>query len=69
MRDLITIYGLAELGQMTKWKCSICGWEYDHEQGLPKKNIAPGTSFENLPDDFKCPKCGATKKWFIDVRD
>jgi rubredoxin len=54
---------------MTRWKCSICGWEYDHEQGLPKKGIAPGTSFENLPDDFRCPKCGATKKWFIEMKD
>jgi rubredoxin len=50
---------------MTKWKCNICGWTYDSELGLPEKNIPPNTSFESLSDDFRCPKCGAMKKWFV----
>lgn len=49
---------------MTKWKCTICGWIYDSEKGLAEKKIAPGTAFENLPEDFRCPECGAMKKWF-----
>lgn len=54
---------------MTKWKCSICGWTYDPEKGLPEKNIAPGTPFENLSQDFRCPECGAMKKWFEVLRE
>ncbi|HEQ78758.1 MAG TPA: rubredoxin [Euryarchaeota archaeon] len=49
---------------MGKMYCTICGWIYDSASGLPKKNIDPGTKFEKLPDDFRCPKCGAMKKWF-----
>lgn len=49
---------------MTKWKCSICGWIYELELGLPDMNIEPGTAFEDLPDTFRCPECGAMKKWF-----
>lgn len=44
--------------------CSVCGWEYNPELGLPEKGIAPGTKFEDLPDDFKCPRCGAPKSAF-----
>ncbi|UCF07321.1 MAG: rubredoxin [Thermoplasmata archaeon] len=49
---------------MRKWKCSICGWIYDPEKGLADKGIGPGTSFEDLPGTFRCPQCGAMKKWF-----
>lgn len=49
---------------MTKMKCTICGWIYDPEKGIPKMGIEPGTPFEELPDDFRCPECGAVKKWF-----
>lgn len=49
---------------MTKWKCTLCGWIYDPQHGLPEKNIKPGTSFEDIPEDFRCPECGAMKKWF-----
>lgn len=54
---------------MTKWRCTICKWTYDEEEGLPRKNIGPGTRFLDLPDNFRCPKCGAAKKWFQEVAD
>jgi rubredoxin len=50
---------------MAKWKCGICGWIYDSELGLPEKNIEPNTPFESLLEDFRCPECGAMKKWFV----
>ena len=40
---------------MSKWKCSVCGYIYDSEKGIPEKGIEAGTEFEDLPDDFKCP--------------
>lgn len=46
---------------MKKYKCSICGHIYDPAKGSPEQNIAPGTPFEKLPDDWRCPICGATK--------
>ena len=45
---------------MKKYVCDICGWEYDEEAGDPEHGIAPGTKFEDLPDDFYLPavRCG-----------
>jgi rubredoxin len=45
-------------------ECQACGWVYDEAKGLSKKNIAPGTPFESI-DKFRCPECGANKKYFI----
>ena len=47
--------------------CDICGYVYDPELGDPGQSIAPGTSFENLPDDWVCPICGADKTHFQKV--
>jgi len=52
---------------MTKWRCTICGYIYDSEEGDPKSEIKPGTAFEELPDDWVCPICGATKDQFEKV--
>jgi len=49
---------------MQKYQCDICGWIYDPEVGLPDEGIEPGISFEDLPDDFVCPECGAGKDDF-----
>ena len=40
-----------------KYVCSICGYEYDEALGDPDHGIAPGTKWEDLPDDFTCPLC------------
>ena len=47
-----------------KYVCTVCGWEYDEEQGVPEKGIAPGTPWENVPEDFECPLCGVGKDMF-----
>lgn len=47
-----------------KYVCDVCGWEYDETLGAPDHGIAPGTKFEDLPDDFVCPLCGVDKDSF-----
>ncbi|OIO73293.1 MAG: rubredoxin [Elusimicrobia bacterium CG1_02_37_114] len=49
---------------MEKWKCTICGYIYDPAVGDTEHGINPGTKFENLPDDWVCPECGAPKDQF-----
>lgn len=49
---------------MKKYKCEICGYIYDPELGDEDNNIAPGTAFEAIPDDWTCPLCGADKSEF-----
>jgi rubredoxin len=50
--------------EMKKYVCSVCGYEYDPSVGDPDGGIAPGTAFEDIPDDWVCPVCGATKDMF-----
>ncbi|MBR4071262.1 MAG: rubredoxin [Clostridia bacterium] len=47
-----------------KYVCDICGWIYDEELGCEEHGIAPGTKFEDLPEDFECPLCGVGKDQF-----
>jgi rubredoxin-NAD+ reductase len=61
-----TIYHLKG-GVVVIYVCDACGWEYDEEQGSPENGIAPGTKFEDLPDDFECPLCGASKEIFSET--
>ena len=49
---------------MKKYVCDVCGWTYDESVGDPENGIAPGTKFEDLPDDFTCPLCGVDKSMF-----
>jgi rubredoxin len=52
---------------MNEYVCVLCGWIYDPEEGDPDNDIEPGTPFEDLPDDFTCPECGADKEDFEPV--
>lgn len=49
---------------MKKYRCVPCGWIYDPAEGMPDDGIAPGTAFDDIPDDFVCPVCGVTKEDF-----
>ena len=52
---------------MARWRCKICGYEYDEDAGEPDHGVSPGTKFEELPEDYKCPICGASKDMFEKV--
>ena len=56
-----------ELKKMVKYKCLLCGYIYDPEKGDPESEVNPGTSFENLPDNWVCPVCGAGKDDFEEL--
>lgn len=49
---------------MAKYVCSVCGFIYDEAKGIPEAGIAPGTTWEVLPEDWICPLCGAAKSEF-----
>lgn len=49
---------------MKKYECIVCGYVYDPDVGDPSNGIEAGTSFADLPDDWVCPECGATKSEF-----
>ncbi len=49
---------------MKKYRCVVCGYIYDPEIGDPDSGIAPGTPFEQIPDDWTCPVCGVSKEDF-----
>jgi rubredoxin len=49
---------------MDRYKCTVCGYIYDPESGDLTAGIEPGTPFEDLPDNYHCPVCGAPKDQF-----
>lgn len=49
---------------MDIYECTVCGYLYDPEKGDPENGIEPGTPFEDLPQDWVCPVCGASKDQF-----
>lgn len=49
---------------MKKWKCLPCGYIYDPAKGDPDNGVKPGTAWEDVPDDWVCPVCGAGKESF-----
>ena len=49
---------------MDKYICTVCDYVYDPELGDPENGIEPGTSFEDLPEDWVCPLCGVGKEDF-----
>ena len=51
---------------MSKYVCNICGYVYDPIEGDPDSNIPAGTAFQDLPDNWLCPVCGAGKEEFTE---
>ncbi len=49
---------------MDTYECAVCGYLYNPDEGDPDNGIEPGTPFEDLPDDWVCPVCGASKDQF-----
>lgn len=50
----------------SKYECLRCGWIYDPAEGDPEGGIAPGTPFKDIPNNWKCPVCGASKSDFAE---
>ena len=55
---------MIEEGKMKEWKCSVCGYIYDPSIGDPDNGVKSGTAFEEIPEDWVCPTCGAGKDMF-----
>ncbi len=49
---------------MKRWQCMMCGFIYDEQEGWPEDGIEPGTPWKDVPDDWVCPECGASKSDF-----
>jgi rubredoxin len=49
---------------MKRYKCLVCDYIYDPKAGDPANGVAPGTAFEDVPDDWVCPVCGVPKEQF-----
>lgn len=47
-----------------KYVCTVCGYIYDEAEGDPDNGVAPGTKWEDVPEDWVCPLCGAGKEDF-----
>jgi len=54
-------------GELKTWVCPACGYVYDPAEGDPDSGIAPGTAFEDIPDDWICPVCAVGKSGFIEL--
>ncbi len=54
---------------MKKYRCVVCGYLYEPELGDADSGIEPNTPFENLPEDWTCPICGADKTQFEPVEE
>ena len=50
--------------EMDRYVCDPCGWVYDPEEGDPDNGVAAGTAFADIPEDWVCPVCGASKEEF-----
>jgi rubredoxin len=55
---------MSEVLAYRTWMCVVCGFVYDEADGLPEEGIAPGTRWEDIPEDWVCPDCGVTKSDF-----
>ena len=52
---------------MNSFRCNICGYQYNPEEGDPMADIPPGTPFEELPASWRCPVCGVGKDDFEEM--
>jgi rubredoxin len=50
---------------MKTYQCIVCGFVYEEARGLPSEGIAPGTRWEDVPEDWSCPECGEAKSDFV----
>ncbi len=56
----------AHSADCTCWRCTVCEWVYDPQQGEPYQGVEPGTPWAQVPDDFLCPECHLGKEVFVE---
>ena len=61
---IVPILGGVEMSDFKKYQCMECEHIYDEAKGDPDSGIPPGTRWEDVPDDWECPICGAPKSFF-----
>lgn len=54
---------------MARYQCNYCAFVYDEALGLPDEGFPPGTRFEDLPDDWFCPQCGAERSDYEGIEE
>ena len=54
---------------MHRYVCDVCGWVYGPSKGDPDNGVPPGTAWEDVPDDWRCPLCGMGKEDFSPVKE
>ena len=54
---------------MKKYMCGDCDYIYDPAKGDPERGVAPGTAFEDIPEDWECPECGVGKDEFFPLEE
>lgn len=64
IKGIIYLINERGIAAMKQYVCTICGYVYDEAQGIPEDGIAPGTKWEDIPEDWACPICGAEKSMF-----
>lgn len=64
MRSLPVYIDRQQGVEMKSYMCVICGYVYEEEKGRPEDGIPPGTRWEDVPENWKCPDCGAAKSDF-----
>lgn len=67
--DYNAVQRMSPVEPTTTWICEACGFIYDPATGDPDGGIPPGTAFEDIPDTWFCPACGAQKRDFIPYGD
>jgi len=64
-RSIDRLWGMSSTKTLQRWICESCGYIYDPEEGDPDGGIPAGTAFEEIPDTWFCPVCGARKRDFV----
>jgi rubredoxin len=62
--DIVFLFRKERRFEMNRYECTLCGFVYNEAEGYPEGGIAPGTKWEDLPADWVCPLCGASKDDF-----
>jgi len=58
---------VGEGNEVKRWRCWVCGYVYDEARGAPDDGIPPGTPWEDVPDEWSCPDCGAARSEFEEL--